>query len=59
MLLLAQLEQAVGDPAYLQNLETAVRINPRLWQVHEQLADHYRRQGDRVKAEYHQKRALP
>jgi predicted CXXCH cytochrome family protein len=59
LLLLADCERAVGDPAYVQTLESAVRINPRLWKMHAFLADHYRRQGDSEKADYHQKRAVP
>jgi hypothetical protein len=58
-LLLADCRQALGDPTAVEALAQAVRINPRLWRVHERLADHYRRQGDAGKAEWHQQRAVP
>src|SRR5262249_22441498 len=38
LLLLADCERAVGDPAYLETLEAAVGINPRLWKVPDYLA---------------------
>ena len=56
---LPEAERAVGDAAYIESLESAVRINPRLWKVHASLVQHYRQKGDRKKAEYHQKRAAP
>lgn len=59
MLLLADCERAAGNPGFIQSLEGAVRINPRLWKVHKLLADHYRRRGEEERAEYHQKRAVP
>jgi predicted CXXCH cytochrome family protein len=58
MLLLASCEQAVGDDRCVQSLERAVQINPRLWQVHEQLGNYFRGQGDQQKADYHRKRAV-
>ena len=58
-LLLADCERSTGDPGYIRSLEEAVRINPRLWKVHQLLADHYRRRGDEERAEFHRKRAVP
>jgi predicted CXXCH cytochrome family protein len=55
---LAECEPA-GSPAAVQSLETAVRIDVRLWQVHQYLAEHYRRQGDLERAAWHQQRAVP
>jgi hypothetical protein len=57
-LLLARCEKALGDPGYIASLENAVRIDPRLWQIHKTLADHFRSQGDLAKANYHEKRAV-
>ena len=59
-LLLADCEKRVGDQtAALQALETAVSIDPRLWRVHQDLADQYRRQGNAERAAWHQQRAVP
>jgi predicted CXXCH cytochrome family protein len=58
-LLRADCERAVGSPAALHALLTAVRINPRLWQVHRSLADHYQRAGDGERATWHERRATP
>ena len=58
-LLLAHCERVSGDPGFIRTMEEAVRINPRLWNVHKLLADHYRRRGDRERAEYHRTRAMP
>lgn len=59
-LLRADCERAAGNPAAaIVSLETAVRINPRLWKVHQSLADYYRRAGDRQRAEWHELRAGP
>jgi predicted CXXCH cytochrome family protein len=52
--------QATGDAVAADAaLKTAVRINPRLWDVHDYLAQRYRRDGDAVRAAWHQQRALP
>jgi hypothetical protein len=59
-LLLAGCRQALGDPAAaIAALEQAVRINPRLWQAHQQLADHYRQSGNRERTAWHERRAAP
>jgi hypothetical protein len=51
--------EPAGSPAAIESLETAVRIDVRLWQVHQYLADHYRQQGDQEWAAWHQQRAVP
>jgi predicted CXXCH cytochrome family protein len=57
-LLLATCQQALGNAgAYIEALQTAVRINPRLREVHQVLAQHFRQKGDAERADYHQKRA--
>jgi hypothetical protein len=58
-LLLAKCEQAVGnrsasDAALLQ----AIRINPRLWKVHQDLAERFRQQGEKSLADWHKQRAM-
>ncbi|MCI0461437.1 MAG: hypothetical protein L0Z62_31185 [Gemmataceae bacterium] len=59
-IVLADCEQALGhQAAAVAALETAVRIDPRLVQVHQQLAQHYRQQGDARRAAWHQQRAVP
>lgn len=59
-LLKSQCEQALGNPAgQEQALLSAVRINPRLWKVHTQLAEIHRRRGDERGAEFHEARAVP
>jgi predicted CXXCH cytochrome family protein len=59
-LLRADCEKALGNPdAAREALETAVRINPRLWKVQQALAEHYRREGDPARADWHQQRAVP
>jgi predicted CXXCH cytochrome family protein len=59
-LLLAKCEEALGHQAAAEEaLESAVRSDPRLWEVHEYLAKHYRRQGDEERATWHQQRAVP
>ena len=40
-------------------LETAVRINPRIWQLQQHLAELYRQRGDAERAAWHQRRAVP
>jgi len=39
-------------------LQTAVRINPRLWHVHQALAEFYKKKGDLERAAFHAKRAV-
>jgi tetratricopeptide (TPR) repeat protein len=59
-LLLADCERALGHrDAADAALTTAVRINPRLWKVHQYLADQYARQGDADRAAWHRQRAVP
>jgi predicted CXXCH cytochrome family protein len=59
-LLLADCERALGhSQASLDALHNAVRINPRLWKVHRNLAQHYRQQGDLERAAWHERRAAP
>jgi predicted CXXCH cytochrome family protein len=59
-LLLATCERGLGEERAAQEaLTTATRINPRLWNVHRFLAEHYRQQGDAARAAWHQRRAVP
>lgn len=59
-LLLAGCRQALGEPAAaIAALEQAVRINPRLWQAHHQLAEYYRQLGNRERTAWHERRAVP
>ena len=59
-LLLANCERALGDEhASEEALAAAVRINPRGWNVHRYLADHFRQQGDAERAAWHEQRAVP
>jgi predicted CXXCH cytochrome family protein len=59
-LLLADCERALGHHAAAETaLQNAVRIDPRLWKVHQELAERYRRQGDLKRAAWHQVRAVP
>lgn len=59
-LLLADCERALNNPAAaVEALETAARINPRLWNVHRHLAEHHRQQGNRDRAAWHERRAIP
>jgi hypothetical protein len=59
-LLLADCESHLGhEAAARQAQETAVGINPRLWRVHQRLAEHHRRQGDDRRAAWHEQRATP
>ena len=59
-LYLAKYRQAIGEEAAAKEaLLTAVRINPRQWDVHRYLAEQYRRQGDKERAAWHQQRAVP
>lgn len=57
-LMRAQAEKAMGlDP--VPALETAVRINPRLVHIHQFLADHYEKTGDRESAARHRQLTMP
>jgi len=59
-LLLAGSLQATGaGAAAIAALEQSVRINPRLWQAHRQLAEHYDQRGEKQRAAWHQRRAVP
>jgi tetratricopeptide (TPR) repeat protein len=52
--------RALGDERGAQEaLAEAVRINPRLWNLHKELAEYYRQQGDAQRAAWHQERAVP
>ncbi|MFM7149480.1 MAG: hypothetical protein ACKO23_06520, partial [Gemmataceae bacterium] len=58
--LLGQVEAKLGNrDGEREALEQATRINPRLWQVHQYLADLYVKQGNKDKAAYHKQRAVP
>ncbi len=57
---LAECEMERGNQAGgIEALKQAARISPRQWQIHEYLAGHYRRLGDRERARYHKARAVP
>jgi hypothetical protein len=59
-LLLADCEQSLGHTAaWADALATAARINPRLASAHKTLADHFERQGDAKRADWHRRRAVP
>jgi tetratricopeptide (TPR) repeat protein len=59
-LLLASCESALrNQTATVEALLMAVRINPRLWQIHHQLEDYFKQQGDQLRAAWHHKRAVP
>lgn len=59
-LLRAECEKALGNQAAQeQALLRAVSINPRLWNVHQQLAEIYRQRGDEQRAKFHDARAIP
>lgn len=47
------------DRAAISAMETATRINPRLWAVHKHLANYYRQHNDPAKAIWHEQRAIP
>lgn len=58
-LLLSDSERALGHTGAAETaLEKAVEINPRLWKVHEHLAERYRQLGDAERAAWHQERAV-
>jgi predicted CXXCH cytochrome family protein len=55
----AECEKALGNQTAMEEaLQAAIRIDPRLWQVHQTLAEIYKRKGDKERAEYHAKRAV-
>lgn len=57
--LIAECEQALGHTeAWVEALSTATRINPRLWQAHQALAEHYARNRDTARATWHRQRAV-
>jgi tetratricopeptide (TPR) repeat protein len=59
-LLLGDCEGSLGNAARAEEaMQMAVRINPRLWGVHQHLADYYRRQDKPNQADWHQQRAVP
>jgi hypothetical protein len=58
-LLLADCEKALGHTeAWEEALTAAARINPRLWKVHQGLAEHNRGKGNADRATWHQIRAV-
>jgi hypothetical protein len=59
-LYLASYARKLGDePAAIEALTAAVRINPRQWDAHRYLADYYRQHGDAASAAWHDQRAAP
>jgi predicted CXXCH cytochrome family protein len=57
---LGDCQKALGNQtAYVQALEMAVRIDPRMVQVHQILAQYYRQHGDAQRAHWHEVRAVP
>jgi predicted CXXCH cytochrome family protein len=55
----AECERATGNQRGMEEaLQTAVRIDPRLWQVHQTLAGIYKQKGDLERAAFHAKRAV-
>jgi predicted CXXCH cytochrome family protein len=59
-LLKAQCEEALEQKeAMVQSLDAAVRINPRIPEVHRYLADYYRKKGNSSRAEWHERLARP
>jgi predicted CXXCH cytochrome family protein len=58
-LLRAECERATGNQRGMQEaLETAAKIDPRLWHVHQALAEIYKQKGDLERAAFHAKRAV-
>jgi predicted CXXCH cytochrome family protein len=58
-LLRAECERAIGNQAAMEeSLQAAVRIDPRLWHVHQALAEIYQNKGDAQRAAFHAKRAV-
>jgi doubled CXXCH motif protein/cytochrome c554/c'-like protein len=59
-LLVAECEKSLGhEEAWMEALERAARIDPRIWPAHKTLADYYQRLGQNEKAAWHRKRAVP
>ncbi|MBM3970402.1 MAG: hypothetical protein FJ302_11140 [Planctomycetes bacterium] len=59
-LLLAECEQRMEHPEAVQlALLTATRINPRLWRVHQALAERFAKAGEQQQADWHKRRAIP
>jgi predicted CXXCH cytochrome family protein len=59
-LLIADAERALGnEPGEIEALANAVRINPRLEDIHRRLADYYGRHGDPERAAWHRQRGVP
>jgi predicted CXXCH cytochrome family protein len=59
-LYLANYSRALGDQtAAHEALDRALRINPRQWDAHRYLAEHYRQEGDAERAAWHERRAVP
>lgn len=57
---LADCERNLGNHAATDDaLLHAVQINPRLWRIHEHLAEQFQRKGDSKRAEFHRLRAVP
>jgi predicted CXXCH cytochrome family protein len=57
---MAQCQDEAGNAAAVeQALLQAVRINPRLTKIHQQLAAFYRQRGNGARAKYHEARAVP
>ena len=58
-MMLADCERKLGnEAAHKAALLVAVRINPRLWKVHQRLAELFRADGDSQQAEWHERRAV-
>ncbi len=59
-LLLADCEKRRGNQAAaVEALEAATRIDPRLWQIQQELAEEYKRRGDAEQAAWRKQRAAP
>jgi hypothetical protein len=58
-LLKAECEKALGNPDGIEEaLQMAVRINPRLVNIHQHLAEHFERKGNHERAAWHRRRAM-
>ena len=59
-LLLAECEKQLGHLDAMQEaLLSATRINPRLWKIHQALAESFAKAGDQQQADWHKRRAVP
>jgi hypothetical protein len=59
-MLRAECEKAIGsEEAWIEALEMATRIDPRMDGAHRVLADYYQRRGNANKAAWHRARAVP